>query len=117
MYSIQSQWSKAIKEFKIAVKIEPDNAEYLRGLGWASFNYGDKLKGLEYLHRANVFEPSSVSILLDLSNAYLMVFDFEQTQTYVEKAIQIDPGNSLAQEVAKKIKEFHEIYIRGKGWT
>jgi tetratricopeptide (TPR) repeat protein len=117
VYSIQGLWNKAIWEFELAVKGGPNNAEYLRGLGWSSFNGGDKLKGLEYLHRANEFEPSNVKILLDLSNAYLIVYDFEKAKMYVDKALHIDPGNILAQEVARKIKEFHKMYERGKGWT
>ena len=39
-YSIQSQWSKAISEFEVAVAKEPNNSEYLRGLGWAIHSAG-----------------------------------------------------------------------------
>ena len=51
-YSIQSQWDKAIGEFEVALDKEPNNSEYLRGLGWALHCAGDKAKGLAYLHRA-----------------------------------------------------------------
>jgi len=108
--SIQSHWSKAFKEFDLAVKAEPDNAEYLRGLGWAIFNAGDKLKGLEYLHKANKLEPSSVNILLDLANAYLMMLDFKKAKMYGKKALLIDTDNGLSCEVMDKIEEFHKMY-------
>jgi Uncharacterized enzyme of heme biosynthesis len=48
-YSIQHQWGNAIAEFETAVDEEPNNSEYLRGLGWAIHCTGDKAKGLAYL--------------------------------------------------------------------
>lgn len=115
VYSIQCHWNEAIKEFELAVKANPDNAEYLRGLGWAFFNGGDKLKGLEYLHKANGLEPSGVNILLDMANAYLLMLDFEKAKMYGNKALLIDPGNRLSQMVTDKIEEFHKMYMRAKG--
>ena len=108
--SIQSHWSKAIKEFELAVKAEPDNAEYLRGLGWAIFNVGYKLSGLEYLHKANKLEPLSVNILLDLANAYLIMLDFKKAKMYGKKALLIDPSYGLSCKVLDKIEEFHKMY-------
>jgi tetratricopeptide (TPR) repeat protein len=43
-YSIERQWGKAIGEFEVAVDKEPNNGEYLRGLGWAIHCAGDKEK-------------------------------------------------------------------------
>ena len=44
-YSIQSQWGKAIREFEAAVNKEPNNSEYLRGLGWANPCTGNNANG------------------------------------------------------------------------
>ena len=115
VYSKKSQWGKAVQELELAVKKNPDNAEYLRGLGWALFNSGDKYKGLEHLQKANELEPSSVNVLLDLANAHLVMLDFKKAKAYGKKAVLIDPGNSLAQEVVGKIEEFHKMYKRAKG--
>src|SRR5271157_3091532 len=35
IHSLKSQWPTAVREFKLAVNKDPDNGEYLRGLGWA----------------------------------------------------------------------------------
>ena len=115
VYSKKSQWDKAAREFELAVKVNPDNAEYLRGLGWALFNGGGKFKGLEHLQKANELEPSSVNILLDLANAYLLMLDFKKAKMYGKKAVLIDPGNSLAREVVGKIEAFHKMYMRAEG--
>jgi len=52
-YSKPNHWEKAIREYEIAIGNSPDNAEYLRGLGWAVSNNGDMTKGIEYLQKAN----------------------------------------------------------------
>lgn len=114
VYSIQRHLDKAVKEFETSIKTTPNNAEYLRGLGWAFFNDGNKLKGLEYLHRADELKPSSVNALLDLANAYLLMSDFEKAKMYGNKALLIEPGNSLAREVVAKIEEFHKMYRRAQ---
>jgi tetratricopeptide (TPR) repeat protein len=114
VYSIHRYWNKAVKEFVLAVKVNSTNAEYLRGLGWALFNGGDKLKGLEQLRRANELEPSSVNVLLDLANAYLTMLDFEKAKMYADRALGIEPGNGLAREVSEKITEFNKMYLRAR---
>jgi tetratricopeptide (TPR) repeat protein len=115
VYSIQSCWNKAINEFDMAVRNSPGNAEYLRGLGWACCSGGDKLKGLGYLHQANELEPSSVNILLDLANAYLMMLHFKKAMMYGRKALLVDPGSTLAREVVDKIEAFHRMYKQPRG--
>jgi len=43
-YSIRSMWKKAVHEFRLALRKEPNNGEYLRGLGWAIYNESDKIQ-------------------------------------------------------------------------
>jgi tetratricopeptide (TPR) repeat protein len=117
VYSKQSLWSKAIKEFQTAVNVEPDNPEYLRGLGWALFNGGYKSGGLEHLHKADEFRPHAVNTLLDLANAYMMLFDFDKATSYVDKAWLVEPENQLIQEVKDKIEKLHKLFEQGKGVT
>jgi len=117
VYSKRSHWKNAIKEFQAAIDVEPDNPEYLRGLGWAMFNSGYKSQGLRYLHEANELKPSNVNVLLDLSNAYLMIFDFDKATLYAERALLIDPKNELAKKVKDKINELRKLFEQGKGVT
>lgn len=112
VYSLQRRWGKAVKEFEVSVKAKPDDAEYLRGLGWACFNAGDKPKGLVYLNNAAKIAPSNVNILLDLATAYLGMLDFDRAERHARKALLIDPGSKLAQEVVGKIEEFRKMYRR-----
>ena len=107
-YSIQSQWGKAIGEFEVAVDKEPNNSEYLRGLGWAIHCAGDKAKGLAYLHRALDLAPTNVNILTDLAAAYLSGLQFHKAREYAETAVRIDPNSNVAQDVLDNIDHFQK---------
>jgi tetratricopeptide (TPR) repeat protein len=114
-YSAKRQWDKAIPEFEVAVDKEPDNGEYLRGLGWATFSSGDRAKGLAYLHEASCLALANVNILTDLAAAYLSTVNFSKAREYAERAVHIEPTNALAQEVLKKVGNFErEFEQQGK---
>lgn len=106
LYSLRSQWGKAIGEFEATVSKEPDNHEYLRGLGWALHRAGDEAKGLDYLHRALDLEPTNVDILNDLAAAYLFGLQFDKAREYAEKAMRIAPDNNVARGILDNVNRF-----------
>jgi tetratricopeptide (TPR) repeat protein len=81
------------------------------------FSNGEKSKGLEHLHEANEFKPSNVNVLLDLSSAYLTLFDFDKAMLYIDRALVINPDNQVAQKLKAKIDELHKLFDQGKGVT
>jgi tetratricopeptide (TPR) repeat protein len=103
LYSYRQQWDQAISEFTAAVEREPQNAECVRGLGWATCQSGDRSKGLELLHQANNLAPGTVNILTDMAVAYLAL-DFKEARRYAERAVAASPDNFLAQQVLDKIQ-------------
>jgi tetratricopeptide (TPR) repeat protein len=105
-YSKRSEWEKAVREFEVSVKKKPDEAEYIRGLGWAVFNRGDKLQGLKYLKQAFALSPANANILLDLANAFLMNLDFNMARDCAKHALRLNPENALAKEVFENIIRF-----------
>ncbi len=104
VYSLQRKWNKAIREFELAVAKEPNNDEYLRGLGWAIYNDGDTVKGLACLLRASEKDPGNINTLNDLAVAYLGLIDFKNAKQCVKKVLLIDPDNYLAKETLKQIE-------------
>ena len=105
-YSLQRQWDKAIGEFEAAAAKEPNNSEYLRGLGWTLHRAGDKAKGLAYLHRAIDLAPTNVNILTDLAAAYLSDLQFHKAREYAKKAMQIAPNSNVARDLLDNIDRF-----------
>jgi tetratricopeptide (TPR) repeat protein len=107
LFSYRQEWNQAVSEFAMAVAGEPQNAECLRGLGRATYQSGNRVKGLELLHQANKLAPGNVNILTDLAVANLAL-DFKESRKYAEQAVAIDPDNSLAQQVLDKIQVAEE---------
>ena len=106
VYSYKRQWDKAIPEFEIAVKKEPNNGEYLRGLAWAIYSSGDVAKGLASLEKASRLAPTNANILTDLAVAYLSSVNIDKAREYAERAARLDPINSVARDVLKRVLGF-----------
>ncbi|MGA8259028.1 MAG: tetratricopeptide repeat protein [Arenicellales bacterium] len=68
----QAQWDQAIKSFDAAVKLEPENADYLTALGVA-FTFARRLEDAEKsLQRANRLRPNNKAAKLWLATAIAM---------------------------------------------
>jgi len=110
IYSIERRWNKAIPEFETAVKREPDNGEYLRGLAWAIYSSGDVAKGLTFLEKASRLAPDNANILTDLAVAYLASVNIGKAREYAERATRLDPTNAVAHDVLKKVLSFSKEF-------
>lgn len=116
-YSVKKQWDVAISEFEIAVKKEPNNGEYLRGLAWAIYSSGDVAKGLAYLEKASHLTPANANILTDLAVAYLSSVNIDKAREYAERAARLDSTNAVAQDVLKKVLSFGKGFRQRGGIT
>jgi tetratricopeptide (TPR) repeat protein len=94
VYTLDNDWERSINEFEIALQAKPDNAEYLRGLGWATANAGEKEQGILLLNKALRIQPDDINILTDLAVSYLGVAEFNLARKYARMARKIDPANS-----------------------
>ena len=108
VYSIRRMWDDAIQEFEIATAHDPNNGEYLRGLGWVIFQGKDKNKGLDCLHKANQLAPNNPNILCDLAVAHIATMDFVKAEEYALQAVTLEPQNPFAQGVLKDIHRFQQ---------
>jgi tetratricopeptide (TPR) repeat protein len=109
VYSVTRQWDRARVEFEFTVKHDPQNPEYLRGLGWVLCNSSRASKGRQYLHRALALAPDDVSILTNLALAYMDAREFGKALEYAQRAASIAPSNALVQltlEVVAAVKHF-----------
>jgi tetratricopeptide (TPR) repeat protein len=109
IYSVDRRWDRARVEFEVGVKGDPENPEYLRGLGWVLCNSGRLRKGREYLLRALALAPDDVSILTDLALAHMDAREFDKALDYMQRAARTAPRNALVQlayEVLAHVRDF-----------
>ncbi len=118
IYTLENQWKRSVKEFEIALRTLPEKAEYLRGLGWSTFNTGEREQGIWILNKALRIQPDDVNILTDLAVCYLDMADFQKARKYVKMALNCDPGSSLAKGTLWMVDYAeHQAHMEDDRWS
>lgn len=87
---------EALRLAKRAVKMKPDERNFLDTLGWVYYKKGDYGSALEYLSRA-AGSPDAAEIRYHLGLAYLKTGKREKAWVELQKALVLDPSHSGAK--------------------
>jgi len=90
---------------QLAFDREPWNREYLRALGEAVYNSGDKETGMEYLHEVAPHYPNNSGMLTELATAYMSIGDITAVREYAEEAVRTNSGDIMAHAVLRRIAQ------------
>lgn len=90
----RQDWEAAEDHFYDLVQANPQNAEYLRKLGFVELRRpgGDAVRARQYLERANAVEPQEPVGLFLLAKAYEVSEMKDQAKSTYDKLIEIGPG-------------------------
>ncbi|MEQ1771860.1 MAG: tetratricopeptide repeat protein [Devosia sp.] len=110
--SVREQWDASVNSLKIANRLEPNNPEILRCLGWSLFSAGHTVEGVVTLERALNLEDTNPLILCDLGVVYLKMKEFPKARALLERALEIDPLNVRVKECLEMATRISD---RGKG--
>ena len=103
------KWEESIAELKIANKIEQNNPEILRCLGWSLFSAGNTLEGIVTLERALNLEENNPLILCDLGVACLKNKEFAKAKALLLRAFELDPENVRVKECLEMVKRLEKM--------
>ena len=106
--SHRKEWKRSIDDLKIANKLEQNNPEILRCLGWSLFNAGQTVQGTVTLERALNLEEQNPLILCDLGVVYLELKDFSKSKALLQRALDIDPKNVRAEECLRMVERIEK---------
>jgi len=109
-YSVMEEWQKAKSALEVAIQLEPNNGEYVGAFGWAVFNGGDRVEGLDQLHRAAELAPGNASILTDLAAAFLTTGNLDKAEEYGNKVLRIHPNHTLARDLLKNVNRLRKMF-------
>lgn len=104
----RERWDEAIKWYKIATEINPDNSGFWKNLGYSYTQIGDNEKALETYLRALEHEPTDLMITLETASFYLSSGEPEDARRAVE----------LLDAIAEHHPDSASIYIqRGEAFS
>lgn len=108
IYSHEGSFDKALASLRESNKLQPNNAEILRCLGWALFRTGDQLQGLVTLERSLNLDPDNTLTLCDLGVVYLELQNFNKARSLFLRTLDLDPGNTRAKECIDAAERFEK---------
>lgn len=101
-YYEKGQYRMAMRYYKKALKLQPDFANALRGVGRTYLATNQGRLALKYLMRAQKAAPQAPEIYLDLGEVYLLVGRIADARNAYENVVDLAPPESEMYERAKK---------------
>lgn len=95
----------AIKHLNIANKLNPNNAEVIRNIGWIRCMQEKKDHGRKLLERSITLDPTNALAYNDLGASYMFDENFEEAQKWIKKASEMDPQDDFICNTAEKLDE------------
>jgi tetratricopeptide (TPR) repeat protein len=91
-----------MRYYKKALKVQPDFANALRGVGRVYLATNQGRLALKYLKRAVKSAPQAPEIYFDLGEAYLLVGQIEEARHAYDNVIDLAPPESELSEKARR---------------
>jgi tetratricopeptide (TPR) repeat protein/tRNA A-37 threonylcarbamoyl transferase component Bud32 len=83
---------EAARTFKKAVELDPNNVDAWNGLGWVTFNSGNRQEGEKAFQKVLELDPEHGAALNGLGQIYLSQKKYDEAETYLLKAAPQAPA-------------------------
>ena len=90
-YHARLDYDRALEQFVIARKRQPNNGDPLRYIGYVQRRQGKFEQGLANIKRAYELNPLSGLRAREVGETYLLLHEYQQTERYLERAISLAP--------------------------
>ncbi len=99
----------ACRVYRAALKVQPDQLEFITGLGWALCRAGKQAEALPWLKKAVAQAPNASSVLNDYGWALTELGQVEEAEPAVEKAVQLaPPGDELPLNNLARMRQLRQ---------
>ncbi len=102
-YYVDNDYDTAAKEFAIAQRGLPNEAESYLDLGAIQRRQGKWSESTANLERATTLSPKDVWMFVNLAENYEMLRDFPAANRTIERALDVDPKSPAAWETKAKL--------------
>ncbi len=108
-YVAQQQWKKAIKQFDDAIKLSPEDAQYLYARCNAKSWAGDNAGARDDCRKAVKINPKFVEAMATLGRAYEDLGQLDKAIETYKEVLKLDPGNKAAKDGIAFIEEKRRV--------
>jgi serine/threonine-protein kinase len=84
--------ARAVEQYAIGLKLTPDDADLLRGLGLAQQSKGEWEQALEHLRRSQSLDPRNAATARVLSNLLLWLRRYDEARAMSDQALALSPS-------------------------
>ncbi len=117
LYSSEKEYEKAISILKEAEKIDPKSGRVFLDMGYAYKDSGRYSEALQCFSRARELDPQLDQVSTYMTGAtYLEEEQFDQANQMFRKAVELNPGTSLAENARQTIPRVEEAAWARKPW-
>jgi eukaryotic-like serine/threonine-protein kinase len=95
--------ARAVEQYGIGLKLAPDDADLLRGLGVAEQGLGKWDQALEHLRRSRSLDPRAANTATTLTGLLLWRRQYDEALATSEAAVALAPGSLSAMEARAMI--------------
>ena len=99
------KFQSAIRHLNIANRMNPENTEVIRNIGWIRCMQKKKQLGRKLLRKAISLDPQNALAYNDLGASYLFENELAEAQKWIEKATQMDPEDEFISNTAERLEE------------
>lgn len=104
-YGRTLQFRPAIRHLNIADKMNPENSEIIRNIGWIRCMQDKADTGRNLLQKAIKLDPENALAYNDLGASYLFEDQLDEAEKWIKKAVNMDPEDNFIQNTADKLEE------------
>jgi TolB-like protein len=96
--------ARGVEQYSLALKLAPNDAEVLRGLGLAEQSLGQWDRSLEHLRRSQSLDPRAPGTAAVLSRTLLWLRRYDEALAAANQAIALAPGSPQSLEYRVMIR-------------
>lgn len=100
---IMQHWVHALKNFKHALAMMPDDYKLNRSIGWVLCNMNNYRDGIKFLKKSIRSKTDYIEGRISLAIAYLSLGEYEKSIKEFEAVLKLEPENEIAKEYIEKV--------------
>jgi len=107
----RSDYVRALDEFRIALKSQPKNSQFLAMIGYMQRAQGKREQALPYLKKAFEHNPLDYNLAFELGNTFSEMRKYPEAEPYYDQAILLAPDENFPYYLKAR------LYLVWKGST